>query len=280
VKNGLIISLFTLGLAACGGESDSETPTITTEFSSGIKGADTEPALTDAEIAEGDIVSLNTNLVGNVLEGSSVRFSFTLEETKKVALLLSSGVFDLDLSLSGNNESLSSTNDGSTEVVVFDAEAGESYSVTISSQDGAGEFQLKFVEANRSSLGLASNDYLVSLESTDTTACIEYGVEQEDYTEIDSSLGVINWAEGYVGGGIAYSSTSFSSVDGNTFTMNASYSSSEDGYSGSSQGTLTLTTDFTTGVITGSARGSYQYSGPQEDASCTYTAVVSGQVIL
>lgn len=277
MKNGLIISLFTLGLAACGSESDSETPTITTEFSSGIKGSEVEPDLSIAEISEGGIASLNTNYTGNVLEDSRVSFSFTLEETKKVALLLSSGVSNLNLTVFGNNKSLSSSNDGSIEVIVFDAEAGENYSVTVSSEDGTGEFQLKFVEANRSSMGLTNNDYLVNLESTDTTTCIENGVEQEDYTEIKSNLGVINWAEGFISN---RSLSSFSSVDGNTFSINRSYSYAEDGYSGSSQGTLTLSTDFTTGVITGSEKGSYQYSEPQEEVSCNYTNVISGQVIL
>lgn len=280
MKNGFLISLLVLGLAACGGESGSGNPTIKTEFSAGIKGMEAQPALTDATISEGDSASLNTNYTGNVLEDSEINFSFTLTENKLVALVLSSGVSNLDLSVRGNNINLDSFYDDSNELIVFDALAGESYSVAVEAWVGAGEFQLKLVEANRSSVGLADNEYLVKLDSIDTLKCLENGIEQDEYNDNDTSLLIINWSAGYVGDASTDDKTSFSSVDGNAFTARESYSESEDDFSITSQSTLTLLTDFTTGVTTGSLHGSYEYTRGDKTDNCTFTNVETGQVIL
>lgn len=280
MKNGICISLLSLALIACGGESDSKTHTISTKFSAGIKGLEAEPTLVAGTISEGDIASLNTNYTGNVLEDSEVKFSFTLTENKQVALVLSSGASNLDLTVRGNNITLDSFYDDSNELIVFDALAGESYTITVEAWEDAGEFQLKLVEANRSSIGLKSNEYLVNLESIDTNKCVEDGVDKEAYTNTDSTYVIINWAEGYVSDSLGNERTSFSSVDGNTFTIDASYSASESGNSSSSQLTLILATDFTTGVITGTGRGSFEFSEPGEVSRCNYTSVESGLIIL
>jgi hypothetical protein len=280
MRNGILVALLSLGLMACGGESDSETHAIDAELSAGIKGIEAQPTLANAEISEGDRASLNTNYTGSVLEDSSVDFSFTLAETKQVAFILSSGAADLDLSINGNGDYLTSTYNDSNELIIFDAQAGEVYSVVVRAWGGGGEFELKFVEANRSSIGLKINEYLVNLESTDTRNCIEDGVEEDEYTDTESSYAVINWSAGYIGDHLGNERTSFSSVDGNAFTINASYSSSEGIHSGSSQVTFALSTNFTTGAITGSSIGSFEYSDGNESGSCTYTSVETGQVIL
>ena len=121
MKNGILISVLTVCLVGCGGESGSETHTEITDFSLDLKGIEEQPTLTNAEISEGDSASLNTNYTGNIIEHSSVQFSFTLAEDKQVALVLSSGVSDLDLSIYGNNKSLYSEFEGSNELIIVDA---------------------------------------------------------------------------------------------------------------------------------------------------------------
>lgn len=280
MKNGILISVLAACLVACGGDSGNETPTINTEFSAGIKGIEAQPTLTNADIAEGDRANLNTNYTGNILEDSSVRFSFTLPEDKQILLVLSSAAIDLDLSVSGSGHRSASSDEGSNELLIFDAQAGVTYYVRVQAWEGSGEFQLKLVEANRSSVGLANNEYLVQLESVNTMKCIEDGVEQEEFTDTEMTEGVINWSSGYIGDNLGNNRTSFGTVDGNTFTTSGNHSYSEDGYSGSSQGTLTLSTDFTTGEITGSSIGSYEYSGDGETGNCTYTSIETGRIVL
>lgn len=282
MKNGILISFLTVGLAACGGESDSETPTINIEFTTGIKGVETQPTLSSAEISEGDIAILNTNYTGNVLEYSNVEFSFTPPEDQLIAIILSSALSDLDLLVSGNNQNLNSTFDDSNELIVIDAIAGENYRVEVESWGGSGEFELTLVEANRASIGLESHEYLVNLESIQVHDCIINGEQQEKSTDSDSSLGVISWTSGYIADPLANNRTSFNSVDGNTFTINTSYSESGGGSRFSGHAALTLTTDFATGAISGYGNASAEYVDVDEDevGSCTYTSVETGQVIL
>lgn len=282
MKNGILISFLTFGLAACGGESDSETPTINIEFATGIKGIETQPTLSSAEISEGDVAIVNTNYTGNILEYSNVEFSFTPQEDQLIALILSSALSDLDLMVSGNNQNFNSTFDDSNELIVIDAIAGENYRVEVESWGGSGEFALKVVEANRSSLGLESHEYLVNLESIQIHDCIINGEQQEKSTESDSSLGVISWTSGYIADHLGNDRTSFNSVDGNTFTVNTKYSESGNGSRFSGHASLTLTTDFTTGAISGYGNASVEYVDVDEDevGSCNSTFVETGQVIL
>jgi hypothetical protein len=280
MKNGILVSFLALGLTACGSESDTENPNIQTEFSAGIKGSQEQPILSNADILEGDSATLNTNYTGNILEDSSVDFSFTLAENKKVALALSSGLGDLDLYVDGHDIDLESAFDGSNELIIFDAQAGEHYSVRVKSWLGSGEFQLLLVEANRSSLGLENNEYLVSLDSINTQKCIIDGTRETEESYEDSSFGIINWSAGYIDDLSGVDRNLFSSVDGNSFTVTDNVSEAGKNYSISGQASLTLTTDFTSGAITGSSDGSFEYSEDGEDGSCTATGILTGQVIL
>ncbi|MBL4797883.1 MAG: hypothetical protein JKY50_10755 [Oleispira sp.] len=281
MKNGILVSLLVLWLAACGGESETSKSTLSigTELSAGIKGMEMEPALIDADISEGDIASLNTNYTGNVLEGSSIRFSFTLAEDKQVALFLSVESEDLDLAVEGHNIDLMGSYYDSYKLIIFDAVAGENYAVNISSIGDEGEFQLKFSEASRSSVGLANNEYLVSLEVNDKEKCI-YGRLEEEYTHNSSRFVLINWSAGYIDNLYGLGRWLFSSVNGNAFTINDSNSISWDLGSSSWQDTLTLSTDFLTGAITGSASGSSEYSEVYETGGCNYSGVRTGSIIL
>jgi len=279
MKNGILISALALCLAACGGDSDNEITTINTELAAGIKGLETEPTLGDAEISEGNSASLNTNYTGNVLEDSSVQFSFTLAESKQVALVLSSAAANLDLSVTGTDINLSPSLVSSNELIVFGAEAGVSYSVKVESNEGSGEFQLKFVEANRSSAGLKSNEYLVSIHSVDTQKCTSNGEEQDEETYSDTNLLIINWSEGYVDDTSREFRGAFKSVSGNTFSVSNNLTESQVDFGISGVINMTISTDFETGIIASKSDAVFKYT--QGNAgSCTTVGTGTGNVIL
>lgn len=281
MKNGILVSLLALGLAACGGESESQAPalSINTELSAGIKGMEMEPILTDDEINSGDSAILNTNYRGYIIDGSSVRFGFTLAEDKLVALVLSSGAIDLNLLVSGNGTNFDSDMDQSNELIVVNAIAGENYSVTIESYEGGGEFQLKLVEANRSSMGMSGDEHLVRLDFMETGSCIINGVESPEQSDSYSIYLAVNWSGGYVDIPGSGGRESFSSVDGNVFTVKPGYSDSGRGWSESSQTSIIISTDFTTGAITGSASGNYDYTENDYTEHCITTSSFTGNVI-
>lgn len=90
MKNGILVTLLSLGLIACGGESKKNNNNDSTfgEFSSGIKGVEEQPSLTSADVAEGDSLTLNTINHGNIEHYSFVPLNFTLEQDTQVALVL------------------------------------------------------------------------------------------------------------------------------------------------------------------------------------------------
>ena len=279
MKNGILISTLAVCLAACGGDSDSGTPTINTELAAGIKGLETEPTLGNAEISEGDSASLNTNYTGNVLEDSSVQFSFTLAESKQIALVLSSAAANLDLSVTGTDINLSPSLVSSNELIVFGAEAGVSYSAKVESNEGSGEFQLKFVEANRSSAGLKSNEYLVNIHSVDTQKCTSNGEEQDEETYSDTNFLIINWSEGYVDETSRDFHAAFKSVSGNSFSVSNNLSESQVDLGISGVINMTISTDFETGKITSKSDANFTYTQGNV-GSCSSVGIGTGNIIL
>jgi hypothetical protein len=282
MKNGILVSLLVLWLAACGGESNTSVPTlsINTELSAGITGMEEQPVLVNAEISEGDSAILNTNYTGNVLEYSSVHFSFTLAETKRVAMVLSTEVSDLELSLAGSFLGSYSFLETSNDFIVFDAQPNEHYSMKIESYGGTGDFKLKLVEANRFSLGLTNDEYLVSFNSSYTKKCIVNGIVQDDEVSGGLSMLVINWSAGYIYDPSDSERTSFSSVNGNTFTTYENYSELGNGSRIDRSNLLILLTDFTSGEVSGVASRSFETTNGQETAICTYSSVEVGHVVL
>jgi hypothetical protein len=282
MKNGILVSLLVFGLAACGGESNTSAPTlsINTELSAGIKGLEAQPVLVNAEISEGDSAVLNTNYTGNVLDGSSVHFNFTLAEDKQVALFLSSESEDLHLTAKGYNIDLIGSFYGSTQLIIFDAVAGENYAAHISSIGDESNFQLKFIEANRSSVNLDNNEYLISLESTEEEKCI-FGRIEENNTRSSSSFVIINWSAGYIDYLYRGDRLLFSSVNGDEFTIDDISNPISGGRVISYwQDTFTLLTDFLTGAVTGTSNTSFEYSEAGNTSSCTYARILTGHVIL
>lgn len=279
MKNGILLSFLSLGLAACGGEPDIDPPSLDANLSDGIKGIEAQPALVNANISEGDSASLNTNYSGSVLSDGSVHFSLTLTEDTQVAIVLSSGLQDLDLAVSGNDIERSSDLNASNEIIVFDALADESYNVDVESNEGAGEFQLKIVEANRSSVGLSEDEYLVELEFYKTETCTINGDEQH-YSSNETVNKIINWSEGYMSNSAGSDRLAFNSVNGTTFTVKSNHSDLGSGWNKSDQFTMTLVTSFATGAITGSSSTRDDYVEFDYSEHCYSTANYTGKIVL
>lgn len=280
MKKEISISLLALSLVACGGSSSSDNSLgINKNFASGIRGAEQEPTLTSTNIYEGDTVTLNTLLTGNVLEGSSVRFNFTPTEDKKVALVLSSAAKDLDLEVTSTGVDLYSDDSNSNEAIIFNAIANRQYNVEVESFEGEGQFELKLVEANRSSFGLSANEYIVEAEHTSAETCVENG-ETNQYDETYDVSIIINWKDGYVVNLSGESKTSFQSVSGNSFTVVSSDSGTDGIDSYESNFTLNYTTNFETGELTGSAVSETTYVNSNSTEICTSNITITANVVL
>ena len=252
---------------------------INKDFASGIRGAEQEPALKNDPVSEGDNVELNTRLTGNVLEDSSVRFNFTPTENKKVALVLSSAAKDLDLEVSSTDLNLDSSDGNSNEAIIFNAIANQLYSVEVESYEGQGLFELKLVEANRSSLGLTANEYIVEAKYTTKETCVENG-ETNQYNYTDNTSIIINWKDGYVVSLSGESKTSFKSVSGDSFTAVSSDSETNGSDSYESNFTLNYTTNFETGELTGTASSETTFVDSNSTEVCTANITITANVVL
>jgi hypothetical protein len=274
MKKGIILALASLGLIACGGEDEKSTPNINAEFSLGIKGTEQEPALTNANVSEGDSISLNSISSGYVANGNTIRLSYSASQSGLAVLFLSSLAEDLDISISGANiNTLESASSDSNEVIIFQAEAGVTYNIEVSSYEGSGNYQLKLVEPNRSSFGLNQNEYLVSTTENQVETCTtNSGSETYNYSSVYHEI--INWNDGYVSSLTSPRRYDFSSVNGDSFTVNFANSSTDYSYSSS----YTYTANFSTGAITGTAWGQTTYSNPTE--TCVFNASFSGSITL
>jgi hypothetical protein len=288
MRKEISISLLALGLVACGGGSSSSdsdssgsggnnTLVINKDFASGIRGIEQEPALTSATVSEGDVIALNTNLTGSVLEDSSVSLYFTPTKTEKVAFILSSAAEDLDLEVSTQGLSLESYGFTSNEALVADAIAGQLYTVEVESYVGQGAFQLKLVEANRSSLGLSTNEYVIEAEYTIERACVESG-ETSTYDSSKNVNKIINWKEGYIMDLSGENKSSFTSINDNSFT--ATYSKTENDGNYELEQTTNYTTNFETGVLNGTLLSTETETYNSRTEVCTSDIEIAAKVIL
>jgi hypothetical protein len=281
MKNGILIIALSLGLMACGGESKkNNNDSAFGEFSSGIKGVEEQPSLTSADVSEGDSLTLNTNHNGNIEDYNLVMLNFTLEQDTQVALVLSSEAENLELKVSGNDLYRDSFLDGSNELIVFDALAGENYLVTLFSLEGRGAFQLKFVEANRASAGLSADEYLVDLSYTGFKVCSENGEPEVESNYSGPGQHIINWKSGYFSNSDGSDRENFKSVAGNAFTLSGTRSGTDEDGSFTSQFTATFNANFNTGKVTGSTSGTFNDVHNDYTYDCKYTDAMTGGILL
>lgn len=280
MKNGILLSFLSLGLIACSEKPEVETPSLDANLSAGIIGLQDQPILVSAEISEGDIANLNTTYTGNVTPDSSIHFSFTLTEDTQVAIVLSSVAQDLNLFVKGNNIEKNSNLDASNEIIVFDALADESYSVSVESSEGGGEFQLKLVEANRSSAGLSEGEYLVELKFSKDETCTANG-SNEHNSSGEMVNKIINWSEGYMSDSAGGDKQAFKAVHGtSSFTVRTNNSDRGSDWNRSDDFTMTLNTNFTTGAITGSSSASSDYIEFDYSKHCNSNTTYAGKIVL
>jgi hypothetical protein len=279
MKNGILLSFLSLGLIACNEEPEVETPSLDASLSAGIIGLKEQPILVSAEISEGDMASLNTTYTGNVTPDSSIHFSFTLTEDTQVAIVLSSVAQDLNLFVKGNDIEKNSNLDASNEVIVFDALADESYNVGVESSEGGGEFQLKLVEANRSSAGLSEDEYLVELKFNKNETCTVKSSQQ--YHPSDGMVNkIINWSEGYMSDSAGGDRQAFKIAHGTSFTVRTNNSDRGSDWNRSDEFTMTLNTNFATGAITGSSSANSDYIEFDYSKHCNSNTTYAGKIIL
>jgi hypothetical protein len=298
MKNEVLVSLLVFGLVACGGESNKNNESDFGDFSSGIKGVEEQPSLTNEDVSEGDSLGLNTIHHGNIEHESNLQFDFIAEQHVRIAVVLSSEDENLNLSVTGNGDSgtyvnhindlkLYSTLAGSSELIVFDAMAGEGFFIKINSYSGIydsnslnSDFQLKIVEANRASVGLSVNEYLVGITSIGNTYCGPYDEFDpgSDYSE--TGLFIINWQAGYIANSDGSNRNSFDSITDNTFTYSSSYSQASRNLNSNTESISIFKTDFDSGVVTNLVSGTYTSEVPTSTLTCQFTSEGSGNILL
>lgn len=272
-----------VAVAACGGsggDSSQRAPRVEVSFQDGIKGPQAAPELKNVEITTDATVEYNSHVTGTIGEDSELVISFVAPEDKTTLVRLTGSAPDADLDVEGTGVDMTSAwLDTSNEMLVFEAVGGRQYSVTVSSEEGSGDFALTIVEANRSSAGLSSHEYLLELENRDKSECTETGEEDSGGEAVSVAYQVISWKRGYIYWG--KEKLPFKSTDGNTFTTSISKSENVDGLNFSEDFNHNLSVT-NAGKVSG--KGGSVYEEVSDDGTyqyrCVYEYTLSGDVIL
>ena len=269
-----VIGVFALGLSACIEESDDDETGVDVDVSQ-FKGAEVAPTLAaSAAITNGSSVAINSQYTGSITDGATDTFAYSAQTSGLVAILLTSAAEDLDLFVIDGSTKYSSEYLESNEAVVIQAEANQQYSIDVESIDGADDYQLVVVEANRSSLGLSDKEYWVNFDVAGEETC-------NNTTESDSHVGgfVINFSDGYLADVSGLDKDKFSGVSGTKFLIVISESESTTNYSYSSDFKLDLELSPTEGTVKGGSVSSSSETGFL-DMECSATASFDGKILL
>jgi hypothetical protein len=279
----------TFSLVACGGGGDGssdgfidigtseETPTIDITFAPGLRGPESEPSVSELSVTDNDTILINSRVTGTALPGvadtaSEFELTYTPLVDREVLIVLSSTEApNLDLEVSDNFlNSEQSENSNSYEVLLMDVDAGRSYTLTVSTLAEGGKFTLLLTEPNRTSLGLTDTEYFVTHERRGSTLCD--GSPEGAY--VQPTYWIINWAEGYISD--PDETLNFTSVDGNAFSIQQTL----DLGSVNEEFSLTLDTNSTRGVVSGSATQTRTFSSGEFSQCITEIEFRDGQVRL
>ncbi len=198
--------LLSFALVACGSSSDNDVG------SSGggnegqyadleqFKGESQEPTLFDEGTFDigtrdnEDLMEINSYLSSEVDSRHSTFIQYRALQDGKVALVLNSSTGDASLSLSGEGLDQSSFVFSGNDAIVFSAVIDGLYDISVTSgESDVTSFELKMVEANRSSLGLSDSEYWVNSTITDDYICDDReGSNTYTYGQI------FNFEQGYV----------------------------------------------------------------------------------
>jgi len=174
---------------------------------------------------------------------------------------------------------LESSGLNSNEALLADVIADQLYTVEVYSYEGQGSFQLKLVEANRSSLGLSTNEYVIESQYTAEEVCVQDG-ETSTYNYTDNINATINWKNGYIMDLSGENKSLFTSVNENSFTIIGSDSDAAGDESYESEFTVNYTTNFETGLLNGSILSTTTYIDNTGTEVCNSNIEITAEVIL
>jgi hypothetical protein len=274
MKKILTASLISACLAGCG--SDDKNNGLDVDLSQ-FKGSESVRSISNGgSVSDGSALLINQKVTGNIIDGSSVNFNFNHSPGELVTAKLSSSAEDLDLFVYGGTVDVDSTSLTSNELVIFNSEANQDYSVQVESFTGGGAFDLTLNETTRDSLNLSNNEYLVSFSYSYSENCSYSATPIEGTNQF---MVIVNFNDGYMDSLSRTNSISFSKVSGNSFTLASSNSGTDaDGpYEDSSNTTYTLNLE--AGTLTGSGTSSYSYTYNGSVNTCESTENHSGEII-
>lgn len=267
----LLLILFLPILAACGGSSSDAQSGLDITLGEGVRGTEQEPTITDVAAQHEDIVVINSRLSGDIGSETNIDFTYTPTDNTLVALVLMGTAQDLDISVSSTQLTKFSLGDNSNEGIVFYAQANQEYVISMVSWQEGGSFELKIVEGNRASLGLAGDEYYVELLMTSSETCNGETTEGQGF--VDS---LFNFTQGHVSDINGLDKVSFDSVSGNTLIKDTSYNEGEE----QGQGETRFTISPEDGRVTGTSIGSYRYIFSGETVNCSYSNTFTGGILL
>ena len=300
MKNGITIAFLSLGLIACGGESNnsnnnrnqSPQASIDTAFAQDFHGLQAAPTLTTADVTEGDSVELNSEVSGHVLEDSSVNLTFTAEKSGLMMLHSTSEAHDVKLTVtepdtaievlttwgalrdtSGDEQILTYRN-----LFLFPATEGLTYTIEIQSAEGATDFILTLADANREYLALnRPEEYIVSETYIEERACDFFDdrdlfIETTYSSETYHAFSLMNWKAGYHSKGLHHNKiTGFNNSIGE-FTLTFD----------DQDRSLSYGVDFETGKVFSSESTSKTYINDVERTTekCAISINMTGEIVL
>lgn len=300
MKSGITIAFLSLGLIACGGESNnsnnnrnqSPQASIDTAFAQDFHGLQAAPTLTTADVTEGDSVELNSEVSGHVLEDSSVNLTFTAEKSGLMMLHSTSEAHDVKLTVtepdtaievlttwgalrdtSGDEQILTYRN-----LFLFPATEGLTYTIEIQSAEGATDFILTLADANREYLALnRPEEYIVSETYIEERACDFFDdrdlfIETTYSSETYHAFSLMNWKAGYHSKGLHHNKiTGFNNSIGE-FTLTFD----------DQDRSLSYGVDFETGKVFSSESTSKTYINDVERTTekCAISINMTGEIVL
>lgn len=178
MKNLILIGLLATTMVGCidlsseDSDDKSDEPIISYEqslsvdFQDGVRGIEKAPALESVDAFSGDILRLNTDNTLNFLQTNEFNFQFTVSEDRDVLFVFDSGVMPRDFRIT-IYDSVESAQIKAYKSVVLHALKDTDYFISVEAKSSFSQSaNLVVVEANRESLGLKDDEYLVQYAGT------------------------------------------------------------------------------------------------------------------
>lgn len=247
-----------------------------------LKGSSTQSELMLGTLVDDLEIQLNSRLYGSIDNNSELAFTYVAEKAASVMLFLrgeDSGV-GLKLTSSLNRFSFRSewehTARTASAALVFPVEEGRTYYLSIESDaeySNSQNFELVFTEANRATLSLSNNEYLIAhtrrIDYQDCYAASDPSLDSRVFTEEFRHYFVANFTAGYLADVDKREHQIYKYLGDNNFEPDRIASISEN-----------LVVDPDTGEMTGTGEGR---AYPFRDGirySCDTTIAIDGEVVL